>query len=668
MDRRRRSCMTPALAAAIIVVAALAAAAQPPRPGPRRLLRAAPLPAVQALQRLEGCDGFRAYLVDAIVEQLVRSWLGRWRFLDGLPVSSGNGESSGPTDYTTTNNQEAGVDELDLVKTDGWHLYVAMDGWLRIVRSWPAAESEELAALKLPGYTHGLFLRHDLVAVLSDASGVRPLTNEWRPATRIDLVDVSNREAPALRRTVEVEGTLVGARLIDGELYAVLTTWLPVPEQAWNLLWQGDLGLPEVPIDASPAEREAAAAKAREILRPHVEVIARDLDLDKVIPALRDRDLAAGTEVEKPMLGCAQIFRPTKVGSFGMLSLIHLDLDAVPGGGGVVSGVGLLADGWTVYATSRTLYVANGQPWWWWGSSEASAAIHKFSLGDPAAPVRYLASGTVPGYLLDQFAMSEHQGCLRVASTELAWWGAGDENRRRGSAVTVLKDDGRGALTQVGQVSDIAPGERIFAARFLGEVGFLVTFEQVDPLFTLDLADPTKPRVVGELVLPGFSSYLHPMSEGYLLAVGRAEDSTGRPNELAVNVFDVRDPARPRLAQQHVIERGDHAWSWSEALSDPHAFTFRRGILSLPVGLVSMNEWLSGLVVLEVDATTGIRELGRVNHADIASPGGWAWMRRSVYVEQYLYSLSSAGLKASLLQRPGNVVAVVPFRRAPPKP
>ena len=593
-----------------------------------------------------------------------------WRWLatgpSGFP-DAGSGQPS-PTDYTSTNNQEQGVDELDIVKTDGWHLYVAMDGWLRILRSWPPEASEQLATLELPGYTHGLFLHRDLVAVLSSGQGiVSPLWEGWEPATRIDLVDVRERAAPKLVRTIEVEGSLVGARLIDGELYAVVYTWIPIPQVAWELLWRGDLGLPDPPWDASEAERELAAALARRILRPHVEAIAAALDLDEVLPTLSDRNLVTGATRGGSMVACADVFRPVQVGSCGMLTVLHLDLKAI-GGDGQPSGVGLFADGWTVYASARSLYVANGQPWWWWlDETSAYASVHKFALGDPKAPVRYVASGSVPGYLLNQFAMSEHDGDLRVATTELGWWRPPSADRGRGSAITVLRDDGRGALATVGQIKGIAPGERIFASRFFGPVGFLVTYEQVDPLFTLDLSDPTVPRLVGELVLPGFSTYLHPAGDGYLLAVGRTVDDQNRLADLVVNLFDVHDLAHPKLAHQHVIARGNGSWVDSEALWDHHAFTFHRGVLTIPVALnESWDRWFSGIVAMRVDPAEGIGELGRVDHGDLAGDAGWVWMRRSVYVEDFLYSLSNLGLKASVLQRPDNVVAVVPFPPAPP--
>ncbi len=638
-----------AAAAGLLLVVVSAAGAEV-----RRRVVPVPVPNPAALTRVGSCDELQSYLVEAMVEELVRIWLSPWRVLDGAVLT---GEQ--PTDFTTTNNQETEVDELDIVKSDGAYLYVAMDDALRVVRSWPAEGSALLAAVPLEGWATGLFLYHELVAVLSPGEAPPGASRFSGGGTRLDLFDVRERAAPRRVRRIEVEGTLVGARRIGAHLYLVCHRPLPLPEEAWKLLWQGDIGLPRVDWDATPEERQAAAALARVILRPYVERIVAAMPLADFLPAVRDSAGQGGSSTV-PAFPCSSVFRPTQASSYGMLAVLHLDLEAAAAGSGEIHGVGLLAEGWTVYASSRTLYVANGQPWWWWlDEREATAAIHAFALGGEE-PVRYVASGQVPGFLLNQFAMSEHDGLLRVVSTEFSVWSPRSEERG-GSVVTVLRHDGRGTLAVVGQLRGIAPGERIFAARFLGDKGFLVTFEQVDPLFALDLADPARPRVVGELEMPGFSSYLHPLDDRYLLAVGRAEDGQGRLTEMAVNLFDVADLAHPRLVHQHLLARGEGEWTWSEALWDHHAFTFHHGVLSVPLAAASRERWVSSLAVLEVDPARGIRELGRLDHEDLTPPERWSWMRRSLYVEEFLFSLSSVGVKASPLRDPARVVAAVPF-------
>jgi hypothetical protein len=181
----------------------------------------------------------------------------------------------------------------------------------------------------------------------------------------------------------------------------------------------------------------------------------------------------------------------------------------------------------------------------------------------------------------------------------------------------------------------------------------MVTFEVIDPLFTLDLSDPTDPRVVGELEVTGYSSYLHPVDADHLLAVGMEATDEGRILGLAVSVFDVSDFANPTLAHRYLIEDQSNMWSWSEALYDHHAFTFHRGVLSIPAYVRSGQQLFAGLLVMAVDADDGIWEIGRVNHG-VLPPcrSSHVVMRRSVYIEEFLFALSSRGLSVSTLANP----------------
>ena len=634
--------------------------------GVRQRIGSVPCPAGgcagTALQRLVDCGALRSYLIEAIVEELVQArYGGWWRF--GGPSGGAEGTGSAPTDFTSTNNQEVGVDELDIVKTDGWNLFVAGEQGLHVVRSWPAEDSALVASLQVPAYPQGLFLRQNVVALLSQSYGEGLFVPRWWTSARIDLVDVTDRSSPVLLRTVEVEGYPVAARMIDGQVYALILTWIPLPDGAWELIWRQDLGLPELPWDASDSERRAAMDAAKAILRPLVAELVAGTDVTTFLPRLADRQVQAGTSVERPLLGCQDLFRPFEAASYSVLTVMRFSLDDITS---PIAATGILASGWTVYASARNLYVAETQPWWWLGQHQ-STVIHKFQLAG-TGEMRYTASGRVPGMLLDQFAMGEYEGFLRVASTEFRWWRPPEEGVRSGSYVTVLQDGGAGSLTTVGQLRDIAPGERIFASRFLGDKGFLITYEQIDPLFALDLVDPANPRIVGELEMPGVSTYLHPADDQHLLAVGLAPGSSGRPSEVAINVFDVANLTEPKLEFQHVVDRRGGEWAWSEALWDHHAFTFHRGVLSIPLTSWSGPTSFSGIVALAVDLDAGIRELGRVDHSDLAGDQGWAWARRTVYVEDYLYSLSNLGIKVCVLTRPEEVVAVVPFPRDAPDP
>ena len=154
-----------------------------------------------------------------------------------------------------------------------------------------------------------------------------------------------------------------------------------------------------------------------------------------------------------------------------------------------------------------------------------TTAIHKFDISSPLR-TEYRGSGTVSGYLLSQWSLSEYRGVLRVVSTETpAWWGNGRESE---SFLTTLRQRG-GELVQAGRIGGLGKGERVYAVRFAGDVGYAVTFRQIDPLYTLDLAVPERPRVLGELKIPGYSAYLHPVGEDLLLGIGQDATDEGRP-------------------------------------------------------------------------------------------------------------------------------------------
>jgi len=631
-------------------------------------------PATRTLTKLESCDQVRNHLVDVLVEMVIRNRY-YWNAFPLYGPEDGAGGGNGPSDFTSTNNQESGVDELDIVKTDGEHLYVTTDNSLEIVRSWPAHETDRVGGLTLEGWPRGLLLHQDLALVVSTGwgMGVLDVAPHYRSSTRLVLVDVSDPGDPVVIRTLEIDGEMVGARLIDGQLYVVTWSQLDVPSQVWDLTWRDDLGLPNLSRDADDVEREAAMSVARQILRPIVAAIMQKIELTEVLPNVTDSSPSDPVGTTSALLTCDAVFKPTDSKSLAALSVSHLDLTAEDLTTTPLEATGILADGWTVYASTTSLYVAQTS-WWWgwwgWGGHDMTTVIHKFELGGQE-PVAYSATGEVDGWLLDQFGMGEFEDHLRVATTATDWWWGGvDDSEQRGSTVTVLADDGHGKMTTTGEVTGIAPGERIYASRFMGDRGYLVTFRQIDPLFTLDLSDPSNPQVMGELEVTGFSSYLHPMDDDHLLAVGMEADEEGRVLGLSVSVFDVGDMTSPQLDHRYTVEAEEGTWSWSEALWDHHAFTFHRGILSIPAYISLQHQrGFSGLIVLEVDADAGIAESARIDHSNLVTgagigPGAFARMRRSVYIEDYLYSISNLGIKVNELYHPTNEITSVVFENS----
>ena len=384
-----------------------------------------------------------------------------------------------------------------------------------------------------------------------------------------------------------------------------------------------------------------------------------------MLPQLEDTPAAPAPPTSSPLVSCQDLYRPAVTAEAALLSVLHPDLDATGQPGGTPAATGVLASGWTIYASRDTLYAAEPgwTRWWGWGAPDTTTRIHAFDLTPAGAePVRYAATGEVDGYLQDQFAMSEYRGDLRVATTDGGlWWGGwwgdagGDGPEPPANNVFVLARRGD-RLTSVGELRGLAPDEQIYGVRFLDDRGYLVTFRQVDPLFTLDLSDPTAPAVAGELEVTGYSAYLHPVPDDHLLAVGMEADQQGQVEGLAVSLFDVSDPAAPALDDRYVV--ADDGWSWSDALSDHHAFTYLGGRLAIPAWVAGGGDTrFNGLLVFDASAADGVVLRGEIDHSDLTDRPWEGHVTRSVFIDGLVYSLSAAGLKVNRLDNPSAELA-----------
>ncbi|WP_433345717.1 beta-propeller domain-containing protein [Micromonospora sp. CA-111912] len=516
-------------------------------------------------------------------------------------------------EHSGTNNHEPGADEPDLVKTDGRRIVTVTGGVLRVV---DAATRRATGQLDLTGddgrsewSPDSLLLHGDRALILVRSATVRRIEKSGgrRPAAvpagpRLLLVDLAGQ--PTLAGTYRIDGSLLDARLTGPTARVVVRS-------------QPRLVFPELGEDATDAQRLAA----------NRAVIAR-AGLDAWLPTF---DRTEGGRSDAGRVGCDRL--SAAADSTGTAVLTVLSFDLATGRLGDGDPVSVAGDADTVYGTAGSLYLAGqqqrpgqlrprGRP----GSSgDATTVIHQFDTGTPGRP-RYLASGAVPGTLINQYALSEWQGHLRVATTSSDGRGARPSTE---SAVYVLtRRDG--ALARTGTVSGLGRGEQIHSVRYLGPTGYVVTFRRTDPLYSLDLTDPAAPRVTGELKITGYSAYLHPAGEGRLIGVGQEADADGRAQGLQVSLFDVADPARPtRLAQYHLPRAG------STAEFDPHAFLYdpRTGLVALPVHDGS-------LLLLRA---TG----GTVTRAGTVAHPGRAPVARSVLVGGALWTVSDAGLRAS---------------------
>ena len=523
-------------------------------------------------------------------------------------------------DYSGTNVQEEGVDEPDLVKTDGKTLFTFAGGKLRAV-DVTGAKPRLLDSLVLDnrmGYE--LLLHGDRLLLLANGGyWIEPLPAlaariaPYQPASSVlTEVDVSNPARLRLVRTLTLDGSYVAARLVGSAARIVVAAQIPS-------------ALPfEPPADGSPEAIEAATRKNRAVFSSS--------KVASWLPSYRIKRAGGKAGKARPLVQCRHVRRPAAFSGLGMLTVLTIDLAK---GLEPVDSAAVMTDGRIVYASPESLYVATER----WADrpdpdtptkpeSGVRTEIHKFDISSPVK-TQYRGSGTVSGYLLSQWSLSEYRGVLRVVSTESpAWWGAGRETE---SFLTTLRASG-GALVQAGRIGELGKGERVYAVRFVGDTGYVVTFRQIDPLFTLDLSQPERPRVLGELKIPGYSAYLHPIGEDLLLGVGQDADDNGRPLGTQLSIFDVSDLRKPtRLHTRHL------GAGWSEAEHDHHAFLFwpRTGLVMIP--------FEQRAVGFRVGRSRGIDPVGRVEH-DQANP-----IRRSLVVGDGVLTVSENGVKASSL-------------------
>jgi uncharacterized secreted protein with C-terminal beta-propeller domain len=285
--------------------------------------------------------------------------------------------------------------------------------------------------------------------------------------------------------------------------------------------------------------------------------------------------------------------------------------------------------------------------------------IDQFDVSNPDATA-FVASGEVPGYLLNQFSLSEFDGYLRVASTSRPiWWGgiASTVPQQSQSYVTVLQAK-NGVLAPVGQVSGLGQGEQIYSVRFVDDTGYVVTYRQVDPLYTIDLSTPTAPKVAGQLELEGYSAYLHPLGNGLLLGVGvDVSSDTNEPTGAQVELFDVSDAANPKLLGKTSLGAG----SSTQATYDHHAFLYWEptGLAVLPMqtygtvgvvtpggGSIGSSQAFNGAVAFHL-SRSGIGALTQFSQDQVN--GSTPSIERAIVIGQTLYTLSDSGVMASSL-------------------
>ena len=486
-------------------------------------------------------------------------------------------------DYSGTNVQEAGVDEADIIKTDGRRIFVMSTGRLVVV---DAARREILGSVRLAtAESAELFLHGDSLLAIRQTAG----RDGNPPEAVIQRIDVRDG-VPEVVETIRVRGDYVSARSIGGTARVILRSQ---PQEDFPFVYP-----------AGPGSEPIAEKANRALLL--------DSTIEDWLPAYSITS-ADGAATEGLLPPCDQVHAPTVFSGVGVTTVL-----SVPVAGAIdpAAATSVLAPGETVYASLQSMYVSTTT----WIDPSADEAddidldqvraefrsnIHRFDISDPAGAV-YTASGSVPGEIHNQFALSEHAGHLRVVTTTGDRWSSDSQ-----SWVRVLAESD-GQLTEVGSVGDIGGGERVQSVRFAGDVGYVVTFRQVDPFYTIDLSDPADPTVVGELKIPGFSSYLHPIGDGLVLGVGSDAGDDGRVTGAKVSLFDVSDLADPREIAVWAAPSG-----WNNIGWDHRAFLWWAPERLAVIPVTVDYDW-SGAVALQV-IDGALTEAGRIVHLGLGA-------------------------------------------------
>ncbi|HWR62654.1 MAG TPA: beta-propeller domain-containing protein [Clostridia bacterium] len=574
-------------------------------------------------------------------------------------VSAKTAAVSGSADYSATNVQVEGVDEADIVKTDGSYIYQVNNNRIVIAEVYPADKMKLSSVIKLEGenITPAELYLDDKQLIVIGASAVDiPMKSSaqksilpqkqdlyYRNGTVKMLVyDITDKDSIKKTREIELEGDYLSSRKIGSKLYLVSNRYLN-----YRRIYDD----PE--INDTPSYRDTAVQEG-----------FIDIAYDKIgyFPGSIEPNymIAAGVDLDRPDQG-------VNVSTY-------------------------LGSGESIYASAENLYVAvtryNPLPEGIEGPiiydsavstkpavkvSDRETEIYRFAMN--SGKLDYTGKGQVPGSILNQFSMDENNGYFRIATTRGSLFGEGENISKNNMYVL---DPG---LNICGSLEDIAPGEKIYSVRFMGDRAYMVTFKKVDPLFVIDLKDAGKPAILGALKIPGYSDYLHPYDENHIIGFGKdsielSNEGRGKPGSttayyqgMKIALFDVSDVNNPKEKFKEII--GDRGTD-SELLNNHKALLFSRekALMAFPVTVMEIESGgnvtednrpvygsfsFQGAYVYNVDLEEGFRLRAKITHIgeEEYRKSGENWydsnknVERIIYIGDNIYTISKSMIKAN---------------------
>jgi uncharacterized secreted protein with C-terminal beta-propeller domain len=584
--------------------------------------------------------------------------------MDDSNTDAPTSDEQGSDDYSETNNQVEGVDEMDNVLTDGKHLYIATYDRIQIVLAYTLSQGpsalrlvKEITFDELRGdyewiNFQGLYVDEDRLMVVATAHDYTCIpSSEVNPdETGDDTGDVQEEgcyyydysattvvyeystDDFELENTYELSGYFVGSRKIGDALYMVTNTYVP-----FYYLEREDI----------------------------------TVSLDRYLPYYSTN----GTSVS---LGYEDIYYVEGTQPTNFTTFYGIDLGTTEVSTEVVLGEG----GYNLYVSTENIYLTNTK----WNFNDAVWAEVEdaredgdddfvpdenpyeimtsiIRIGIDAGRVTFAANGEVPGTVLDQFSMDERDGHVRIVTTEQNWWWWGfttEDDDQVDNRLIILDMD----LNQVAMLDDIGkPNESVQAVRFVGDYAYVVTFLRTDPFYVIDVSDPTNPTKLSELEIPGFSDYLQPLGEDYILGIGYG-DHEGGTQGLKISLYDVSDKTNAVVASELIYPYADNSYMWTSTVYNHKDLlvSLAKGIVSLPYTLHSWGDgddwwwkYQTGILVLNIDLEAGeISERGRVEHS--ATDSYDTYMYKSKFIDDYLYTISSKYVMVSTLADPDTIL------------
>lgn len=547
-------------------------------------------------------------------------------FLNEITINDSVDESTSEKtessrDYSTTNVQVEGVDEADIVKTDGDYIYYISSKKVIIVNAKDSSNlkiESEIEYEKEKFYPNELYIYENKLVVIGEKNNnnyeelvaVETIYPTGKNSSIAKVYNVENKNKPQLEREIEVQGNYLTSRMINDNLYFITNQYL------YSFL-----------------------TKDKEI---------GEIDENEFKPAYRDTVISE----EEKYIEYSDIYYFPESEDTSYLNIVGFNINDNK----EANIDTYLGAGTEIYSSQNNLYITrvkyeyeDTKTHGYYNNYDVNTYIYKFKLEDSRAT--YINAGSVPGKVLNQFSMDEKDGYFRIATTNSSNWSSETNTNN----LYVLNEN----LEIVGKIEDLAKGEKIYSVRFMQNRAYMVTFVETDPLFVIDLSEPTNPMVLGELKIPGYSKYLHPYDENHIIGFGEKtktnEDGGVVTDGMKMALFDVTNPNKPQ--ELYSVDIGDQG-TYSELLYNHKALLFskEKNIIAFPINIKEEEDdttklKFQGAVVYGLDLENGFTLKGQIAHMQITDEYNdyeyTKQVERIIYIKDSLYTLSESLIKAT---------------------